>query len=83
MTRRPESAEGEWHDEIRVGPVAAAAEDPVIAAALNARARLDAGFAAQDVEAVEAVSAKDLIVNTPANLVARLEHVIGFSARAA
>jgi len=58
--------------------VAAAAQDPVIAAALVARARLDAAFAAQDVEATTAVSAKDLIVNTPANRVARLETVIGF-----
>lgn len=58
--------------------VAAAAKDPVIAAALAARARLDAGFAAQDVDAVAAVSARDLIVNTPANRVARLETVIGF-----
>lgn len=58
--------------------VAAAAEHPVIAAALAARARLDAAFAAQDVEGVRAVSAKDLIVNTPANRVARLETVIGF-----
>lgn len=58
--------------------VAAAAADPVIAAALAARARLDAAFAAQDVDGAEAVSAKDLIVNTPANRVARLETVIGF-----
>jgi ketosteroid isomerase-like protein len=58
--------------------VAAAAGDPVIAAALAARARLDAAFAAQDVEGVAAVSAKDLVVNTPANRVARLETVIGF-----
>ena len=50
----------------------------MIAAALAARARLDAAFAAQDVEATTAVSAKDLIVNTPANRVARLETVIGF-----
>ncbi|MGH7786321.1 MAG: nuclear transport factor 2 family protein [Candidatus Binatia bacterium] len=58
--------------------VAAAAGAPVIAAALAARARLDAAFAAQDLEGVAAVSAKDLIVNTPANRVARLETVIGF-----
>jgi ketosteroid isomerase-like protein len=58
--------------------VAAAAEEPTIAAALAARARLDAAFAAQDVEGVMAVSAKDLVVNTPANRVARLETVIGF-----
>jgi ketosteroid isomerase-like protein len=58
--------------------VANAAKDPVIAAALAARARLDAAFAAQDAAATEALSAKDLIVNTPANRVARLETVIGF-----
>lgn len=58
--------------------VAAAAQNPVIAAALAARAQLDAAFAAQDVEAVAAVAAKDLIVNTPANRVARLETVLGF-----
>jgi ketosteroid isomerase-like protein len=58
--------------------VAAAAEEPAVAAALAARARLDAAFAAQDVQGVAAVSAKDLVVNTPANRVARLETVIGF-----
>lgn len=58
--------------------VAAAARHPVIAAALAARGRLDAAFAAQDVEATAAVSAEDLIVNTPANRVARLETVLGF-----
>jgi hypothetical protein len=58
--------------------VAAAAKDPVIAAALAARARLSAAFAAQDVDETLAVSAKDLIVNTPANLVARLDTVIAF-----
>jgi len=58
--------------------LAAAARDPVIAAALAARARLDAAFAAQDVEATAAVSAKDLIVNSPANQVVRLETVLGF-----
>ena len=58
--------------------VAAAAGDPAIAAALAARGRLDAAFAAQDVEKVAAISAKDLIVNTPANRIARLEAVIGF-----
>jgi ketosteroid isomerase-like protein len=58
--------------------VAAAGRDPVIAAALAARARLDAAFAAQDVDAVRESSAQDLVVNTPANRVARLETVIGF-----
>jgi ketosteroid isomerase-like protein len=58
--------------------VAAAAEDPAIAPALAARTRLEAAFAAQDVEGVEALSASDLIVNTPANRVARRDTVIGF-----
>jgi ketosteroid isomerase-like protein len=58
--------------------VAAAAGDPALAAALAARGRLDAAFAAQDVEKVAAISARDLIVNTPANRIARLETVIGF-----
>ena len=58
--------------------VATAAKDPVIAAALAARARLDAGFAAQDVEAVAALSARDLIVNSPANMVVRLDTVLDF-----
>ena len=58
--------------------VAAAAKDPVVAAALAARAALDAGFAAQDVDAVAAVSAPDLIVNSPANMVVRLDTVLGF-----
>ena len=58
--------------------VAAAAKDPVVAAALGARAALDAGFAAQDVDAVAAVWAPDLIVNSPANMVVRLDTVLGF-----
>lgn len=58
--------------------VAAAAKGPVAAEALAARQQLDAGFAAQDVDAVSALCAKDLIVNTPANRVARLEQVLGF-----
>jgi ketosteroid isomerase-like protein len=58
--------------------VASAAEEPAVADALAARARLDAAFAAQDVKGVAAVSAKDLVVNTPATRVARLETVIGF-----
>jgi hypothetical protein len=47
--------------------VAAQARSPVIAAALAARAELDAAFAKQDADAVEALSARDLVVNTPAN----------------
>ena len=58
--------------------VAIAAKGPVIAAALAARAQLDAGFAAQDLEAVAALSAPDLIVNSPANMVVRRETVLGF-----
>lgn len=58
--------------EVASDEVAAAAEEPTIAAALAARARLEAAFAARDVEGVMAVSAKDLVVNTPANAVARL-----------
>jgi ketosteroid isomerase-like protein len=56
--------------------VARAARDPVIAAVLAARARLDAAFAAQDVEAAAALMATDLIVNSPINHVAGLETVI-------
>ncbi len=58
--------------------VAAAAGNPVVAEALAARRKLDEAFAAQDIEAVAALSAKDLVVNTPANRVARLETVLGF-----
>ena len=58
--------------------VAAAAKGPVAAEALAARRELDAAFAAQDVDAVSALCAKDLVVNTPANRVARLEQVLGF-----
>ncbi len=58
--------------------VASAAKGPVVAEALAARERLDETFAAQDVEAVSALCAKDLIVNTPASRVARLERVLVF-----
>jgi ketosteroid isomerase-like protein len=57
---------------------AAAAKGPVAAEALAARQELDAAFAAQDVDAVSALCAKDLVVNTPANRVARLAQVLGF-----
>jgi ketosteroid isomerase-like protein len=57
--------------------VAAIAKNPAIAAALAARARLDAAFAAQDAEATAALFAKDLMVNAPSNRVVRLETVIG------
>jgi ketosteroid isomerase-like protein len=58
--------------------VAAAAANPVVAEALAARRKLDEAFAAQDIEAVAAQFAKDLVVNTPANRVARRETVSGF-----
>src|SRR5262249_44975848 len=58
--------------------VAAAAKDPVIAAALAARERLNDAFAAQDFDTTAALSAKDQIVNTPANRVARRETLLGF-----
>lgn len=56
--------------------VAAAADNPMVAAALAAREKLDAAFFAQDAEAVAALFASDLIVNTPANRVARRENVL-------
>ena len=58
--------------------VATAAKGPVAAEALAARGKLDEAFAAQDVDAVSALCAKDLVVNTPANRVARLDQVLGF-----
>ena len=58
--------------------VAAAAKGPVAAEAMAARQQLDVAFAAQDVDAVSALCAKDLVVNTPANRVARLDQVLGF-----
>lgn len=60
--------------------VAAAGRNAVVAEALAARGRLDEAFAAQDIEAVSALFAKDLVVNSPANRVARLEAVLGFRA---
>jgi ketosteroid isomerase-like protein len=57
--------------------VAAAAKGPVAAEAMAARQKLDAAFAAQDIDAVSALCAKDLVVNTPANRIARLEQVLG------
>jgi ketosteroid isomerase-like protein len=58
--------------------VADAATRAPAAEAVAARRRLDDAFAAQDVDAVAALCAEDLIVNTPANLVARREQVLGF-----
>lgn len=57
--------------------VAAAAKAPGAAEAMAAREKLDAAFAAQDIDAVSALAAKDLVVNTPANRVARREQVLG------
>jgi ketosteroid isomerase-like protein len=57
--------------------VSLAARTGVAAEALAARGKLDEAFAAQDVDAVSALCAKDLIVNTPANRVARLDQVLG------
>ena len=58
--------------------VAAAAKGPVAAEAIAARQKLDAAFAAQDIDAISTLFAKDLVVNTPANRVARREQVLGF-----
>jgi ketosteroid isomerase-like protein len=58
--------------------VAKAARTPPAAEALAARGKLDVGFAAQDVDAVAALFAKDLIVNAPSNRVVRLDQVLGF-----
>jgi len=58
--------------------VAATARDPVIAAALAARARLGAAFAAQNAEETAALFARDLIVNAPSNRVARRDAVLVF-----
>jgi ketosteroid isomerase-like protein len=58
--------------------VASAAKDPVAAAALAARGKVDEAFAAQDLAAVSELFAKDLIVNTPTNRVARRQQVLGF-----
>jgi ketosteroid isomerase-like protein len=58
------------------GEVSSAAKDPVVAQALAARGKLDEAFAAQDVAAVSELAAKDLIVNSPANRVGRLEQVL-------
>jgi hypothetical protein len=58
--------------------IAAAAKGSVAAEAMAARQKLDAAFAAQDVDALSALCAKDLVVNTPANRIARLEQVLGF-----
>lgn len=64
-------------DEVRI-----AAKTGVAAEALAARGKLDQAFAAQDLDSVSALCAKDLIVNTPANRVARLDQVLGLFRRA-
>jgi ketosteroid isomerase-like protein len=58
--------------------VAAAAKLPAVAGAVAARTSLDEAFAAQDVDAVAALFAEDLVVNTPTNRVARKQQVLGF-----
>ena len=58
--------------------VAMAAQSGNAAAVLAARQTLDEAFAAQDADAVAELCARDLIVNTPANRVARREQVLGF-----
>jgi ketosteroid isomerase-like protein len=58
--------------------VAMAAKTGVAAEAVAARQKLDEAFAAQDIDAVSELCAKDLVVNTPANRVARREQVLGF-----
>jgi ketosteroid isomerase-like protein len=58
--------------------VATAAKGAVATEALAARQKLDEAFAAQDIDAVSALCAEDLVVNTPANRVSRREQVLGF-----
>ena len=59
--------------------VAAAAKSPDVAGAIAAGLAFDQAFAAQDVDAVGALFADDLIVNTPANRVPRRDDVVGSS----
>jgi ketosteroid isomerase-like protein len=54
------------------------AANGVAAEALAAREKLDEAFAAQDIDAVSALFAQDLVVNSPANRVSRREQVLGF-----
>ena len=58
--------------------VASAAKSPVVTEVLAARGKLDEAFATQDLAEVSELFGKDLIVNTPANRVARREQVLGF-----
>jgi ketosteroid isomerase-like protein len=58
--------------------VATAAKVPAAAEALAARGKLYEAFAAQDANAVAALTAKDLVVHTPASGIVRLEQVLGF-----
>jgi hypothetical protein len=51
--------------------------------ALAARQKLDEAFAAQDADALAELCASDLIVNTPADRVARREQVFAFFKAAA
>jgi ketosteroid isomerase-like protein len=57
--------------------IAKAAKIPAVTEALAARSKLGEAFAAQDVNAVAALFAKDLVVNAPSNRVARLDQVLG------
>lgn len=52
---------------------AVAARSPVVGDALAARVKLGEAFASQDIEGGSALLAKDLVVNTPGNRVAREE----------
>jgi ketosteroid isomerase-like protein len=70
--------EGVAVTEFASDEAAEAAKGLIASEALAARAELDAAFAAQDVDAVAGLCASDLIVNTPANRVARLNDVLGF-----
>ena len=64
--------------EFTSNDVAAAAAQPAIAGVFAARTKLDEAFAAQDVDAVASLFTEDLVVNTPANRVARKQQVLGF-----
>ncbi len=60
--------------------VALTAKTGLAAEAVAARRKLDEAFAAQDIDAVSGLCAKDLVVNTPANRVARREQILAFFA---
>ena len=58
--------------------VAVTAKEPDAAEALVAHARMEQAFEAQDIDEVADLFAEDLVVNTPANQIARREQVLGF-----